>query len=200
MILDELRAAVSGVPDQGWLCDAVAAVAVNPAGIERRFAEAARRCGRTALPDAPGWNADEAARALLLAALPAARVATCAQDLYWHGDAAEKRAVLKALALLGIGDECVPLLHDAIRSNDPRLVAAALGPCARRLDQAMWRQAVLKCVFMAVPLNQVDGLASRADSELGGMLAGLAEERAAAGRTVPADALDLIASIRTSIH
>ena len=76
----------------------------------------------------------------------------------------------------------VPLLHDAIRTNDTRLVAAALGPYAGHLDDAAWRQAVLKCVFMGVPLAAVDGLDERADAELAAMLAALADERAAAGR------------------
>lgn len=193
--LAELHTALSGVTDQVWLADAVATVAVDPAAVGFRFAEAARRCGRAELSAAPRWNADEAVRTLLLAALPAAETSTWAQNLYWHGDAGEKRAVLKALALLPVGDECLVLLHDAIRSNDPRLLTAALGPYARRLGQAMWRQAVLKCVFMAVPLDQVQDLARRADSELGGMLSDLAEERAAAGRKMPDDALELLASI-----
>ena len=112
--------------------------------------------------------------------------------LYWHGDAAEKRAVLRALPWLDIGDSGVELLDDAIRTNDPRLVAAALGPYARHLDDALWRQAVLKCVFMDIPLSVVTGLADRADSVLARMLAGLADERHAAGRAMPADATALL--------
>ncbi|MFC7640250.1 EboA domain-containing protein [Streptosporangium lutulentum] len=94
-----------------------------------------------------------------------------------------------------MGAEAVPLLHDAIRSNDARLVIAALGPYAGHLDQAMWRQAVLKCVFMDVPLAAVDGLAERADAELAAMLAALADERAAAGRSIPADAMALLTTL-----
>jgi hypothetical protein len=51
---------------------------------------------------------------------------------------------------------------------------------------------VLKSVFMGLPLSGVDGLASRADAELGRMLAALRREREAAGRTMPADAVDLL--------
>ncbi|MFJ6956359.1 EboA domain-containing protein, partial [Micromonospora aurantiaca (nom. illeg.)] len=100
--------------------------------------------------------------------------------------------VLRALPLLPIGAECVPLLHDAIRTNDTRLVAAALGPYARHLEQATWRQAVLKCVFTGVPLAVVDGLPERADGELARMLAAFAAERHAAGRDMPADATDVL--------
>jgi hypothetical protein len=187
--LDDLRAAL---PAQGWLGEALERVAGDPGAIGRLFPAAGRRVGRDALADVPGWSADEAARAQLLAALPADRVAAEAQGLYRYGDAAEKRAVLKALPLLPIADEGVPLLRDAIRTNDTRLVAAALGPYARHLDDPAWRQAVLKCVFMGVPLSSVDSLDERADAELATMLAGLVEERRAAGRDMAPDALALL--------
>ncbi|MER6830792.1 EboA domain-containing protein [Streptosporangium sp. NPDC000563] len=185
---DSLLAALG----QEWLADARASVAAKPGSVTRHFAAAGRRAGRAPLPDAPGWSADEAARAVLLAALPPEEVAGQAADLYRYGDADEKRAVLKALPMLPVGAEAVPLLLDAIRTNDTRLVAAALGPYARHLDQTMWRQAVLKCVFMGVPLAAVDRLEERADAELAGMLAAFAEERTAAGRDVPADATALL--------
>ncbi|MFC0532523.1 EboA domain-containing protein [Phytohabitans kaempferiae] len=187
--LDALRAAV---PAEGWLGEAVERVAGEPAAIGRLFPAAGRRVGRAELADVPGWSADEAARAQLLAALPADRVGAEVEGLYRYGDAAEKRAVLKSLPLLPLQDEGVPLLLDAIRTNDTRLVAAALGPYARHLDDAAWRQAVLKCVFMGVPLSTVDGLDERADAELATMLGGLVEERRAAGRDMAPDALALL--------
>jgi hypothetical protein len=191
MTPDSLRAALRGVPDPEWLDTALRRVAAEPTAITRLFPAAGRRCGRAALPDAPGWTADDAARVLLLTSLPGEH-ATYAENLYRHGDAAERRAVLRALPLLPIDDAGVPLLHDAIRTNDTRLVAAALGPYARHLDAAAWRQAVLKCVFSGVPLAAVADLDSRADSELTAMLAALAAERHAAGRDLPADATDLL--------
>ncbi|MEV6375382.1 EboA domain-containing protein [Micromonospora musae] len=191
MTADHLRVALGGVPDPDWLDEALRQVATDPATITRFFPAVGRRCGRDALPDAPGWTADEAARALLLTALPSDH-AGYADALYRRGDAAEKRAVLKALPLLPIGAAGAPLLHDAIRTNDTRLVAAALGPYARHLDAAAWRQAVLKCVFTGVPLAVVADLDSRADGELAVMLGGLADERHAAGRDMPADATDLL--------
>ncbi|MEU8264235.1 EboA domain-containing protein [Micromonospora sp. NPDC048999] len=197
---DDLRAALAdapGVPDPGWLDEALARVAAEPDAVGRLFPAAGRHCGRGPLPAAPGWHADEAARALLLCALPADRAATEAEAGYRYGDADEKRAVLKALPLLPIGAQAVPLLHDAIRTNDTRLVAAALGPYARHLDQPTWRQAVLKCVFMGVPLSVVDGLDERADAEVATMLGGLTEERRAAGRDTAADALALLDRLTT---
>ncbi|MET8040430.1 EboA domain-containing protein [Micromonospora sp. NPDC005215] len=191
MTPDSLRAALRGVPDPDWLDTALRRVTTEPTAITRLFPAAGRRCGRAALPDAPGWTADDAARVLLLTSLPNDHAAYAA-SLYQHGDAAERRAVLRALPLLPIGAAGVPLLHDAIRTNDTRLVGAALGPYARHLDPAAWRQAVLKCVFSGVPLAVVADLETRADGELAAMLAALAAERHAAGRELPADATDLL--------
>jgi hypothetical protein len=195
MTLDELRAALSGTPkDSAWFEAALARVAAEPAAIAAVFPAVSRLCGRSGLPELPGWTVDDAARVLLLTALPLSGepLAEEVRQLYRYGDAAEKRAVLRALPFLDVGDRCVELSHDALRTNDPRLVAAALGRYARHLTDAMWRQAVLKCVFMDIPLRVVDGLAQRADGELGLMLAGLAQERQAAGRTMPADAIALL--------
>lgn len=197
MTPDSLRAALGGVPDPDWLDTALRRVATEPTAITRLFPAVGRRCGRAALPDAPGWTADDAARVLLLTSLPGEH-AEYAERLYQHGDAAERRAVLRALPLLPIGAAGVPLLHDAIRTNDTRLVAAALGRYADRLDQPAWRQAVLKCVFTGIPLSVVHRLDERADAELAVMLAGLAEERRAAGREMPADATGLLDRLSVS--
>jgi hypothetical protein len=189
MTLDDLRTALEAAPGRDWLDDAEAKVRADPRQVPRLFAQADRRMGRRPLPGADDWTAGQAARAVLLAALRNAEAITL---LYRHGDAAERLAVLRTLPLLPIGDAGVPLLHDALRTNDTRLVAAALGPYAARLDPATWRQGVIKCVFMGVPLAVVADLERRTDRELITMLAALAEERAAAGRTMPADAADLL--------
>jgi hypothetical protein len=199
---EELRAALAALPDEllpdrAWLADGLGRVTSEPAVIGRIFAAVGRRCGRAPLPGLPGWTADEAARVLLLAALPPVEVTGQVEALYRYGDAAEKRAVLRALPMLPIGTGGVPLLLDAIRTNDTRLVAAALGPYARHLDDAAWRQAVLKCVFTGIPLSVVYQLDERADAELATMLAGLAEERRAAGRDMPADATALLDRLST---
>jgi hypothetical protein len=167
-----------------WLTDAVARVSADPPAIVRAFAAAGRHC-----TDATG------ARTRLLLALPADVLPYWVDDLYRHGDANEKLAVLKALPVLPLGAEAVPLLHDALRTNDTRLIAAALGPYARHLDQHAWRHAVLKCVFVGVPLDEVDHLDQRADRELAAMISALRAEREAAGRRLPADAYRLLERI-----
>lgn len=194
-----------------WLDQERAEVARDPDRVTRAFALAARRVGRgPRRPDVdPGGvvhgTVDDAARAALVVALADA-VGTgpdCAARLvalYRQGDGAERRGVLRGLdALEERGDlggadaaELVAagleLAADALRTNDPSLVAAAVGPFgSRRLDQHTWRHAVLKLVFQGVSLDAVSDLAARADAELDRMARDFAAERRAAGRSVPAD-------------
>ncbi|MFF0112505.1 EboA domain-containing protein [Streptomyces prasinus] len=170
---------------RAWLDQALAEAAAHPGTHgpisvwELRLAEAGRRCGAA--------HAD-AARVLILYA---ARADTEALTrVYDQGTADERRAVLHALPHLVPGPGARPLVEDALRTNDTRLVAAAVGPYgARHLDAHAWRHAVLKCLFTGVPLDRVADLARRArgDAELARMLGDHADERTAAGRPVPED-------------
>ncbi|MFG2510844.1 EboA domain-containing protein [Streptomyces sp. NPDC048584] len=183
-----LRAALTAELDgaaRAWLDQALDEAAAHPGTHgpisvwELRLAEAGRRCGPA--------HAD-AARVLVL---HAARADTDAlRRVYSQGTADERRAVLYALPHLVPGPDALPLVEDALRTNDTRLVAAALGPyAARHLGTHQWRHAVLKCLFTGVPVDRVADLARRAhgDDELSRMLADYAAERTAAGRTVPED-------------
>jgi hypothetical protein len=153
-----------------------------------------RACGEGPVPGLPGWTADQAVRVRLLLASPlrGAALTSMADALYRHGDPAERVAVLRGLWPLavrrGLGADGLPIVRDALRSNDTRLIRAALGPyAAAHLPDGDYRQAVLKCVFVGIPLAAVAGLERRADGELARMLADYARERRAAGREVPAD-------------
>lgn len=184
---------------RAWLDEAVARIADRPTAVRTLFPAARRRCGRARL-DAH-WTVDEAARVVLLAALPwgGQPLADELAGLFRHGDPAEQRAVLRALPLFAdseagddvqvpLGELALPLVREALRGNDSRLIVAALGPYgAARLPDAEYRQAVLKCVFSEIPLDRISGLGARADAELARMLADFAHERVAAGRDVPAD-------------
>jgi hypothetical protein len=179
-----------------WLDAAAERVTADPRALGALFPAVGRHCGRGTLEGGPaGWTVDDAGRTILLAALraePAVRggeVEAC----YRHGDAAERRGVLRALPLLDLRDRALPLVEDALRTSDTRLIQAALGPYgAEHLDQALWRQAVLKCVFNEIPLDTIAGLDERADADLARMLADFARERIAAGRSVPADVWPVI--------
>jgi hypothetical protein len=174
-----------GEAARAWLDQALDEAAAHPGAHgpisvwELRLAEAGRRCG----PE----HAD-AARILIL---HAARADTDALTrVYAQGTAAERRAVLHALPHLVPGPQALPLVEDALRTNDTRLLAAAVGPyAARHLDAHHWRHAVLKCLFTGVPVTEVADLERRAhaDIELARMLGDYAAERTAAGRPVPED-------------
>ncbi|MFI8490544.1 EboA domain-containing protein [Streptomyces rubrogriseus] len=192
-----------------WLEQACAAVRREAGEVEGRFAVAARRCGRGALDVGTGpgtaWSVDDAVRVLLLAALPVrgAALAAVVSRLYRIGGGPERRAVLRSLSLLeaagDLGDLGLPLVEDALRCNDPRLIAAAVGPYgARRLGAHAFRQAVLKCVFVGVPLDLVSAVDERTDAELDRMMADFAAERRAAGRALPPDVAAYLHTHRVS--
>jgi len=181
-----------------WLRESVAAIEADAAAVRTRFPMAGRKVGRAPLdPDADAddvhaWTIDDAARTLLLVALGDGVEAEL-RDLYRFGDAAERRGLLRALRYLPVADRAMDILDDAIRTNDTRLVAAALGPYAtEHLDDAAYDQAVLKCVFIGVPIAPLDGLPGRATPETARMLAAFVHERVAAGRDIPAEVWDVI--------
>ncbi|SEG28660.1 hypothetical protein SAMN04489712_104232 [Thermomonospora echinospora] len=209
-----LEAALDGTLDERgrrWLEQAIGRVAERGQAVLEVFPAAGRSCGRGPLPGMPGWTVDQAARARLLLALPqeGAPLGELLFDVYRYGDAAERIAVLKALAVLDgadpaeggadlaeggrapggrLGGHGLPIVRDALRTNDTRLIEAAVGPyAAGHLADDEFRQAVLKCVFVGVPLSAVAGLDRRADRELARMLADYARERTVAGRDVPQD-------------
>ncbi|MDT0407855.1 MULTISPECIES: EboA domain-containing protein [Streptomyces] len=187
---EALAAALDEDREARLRADTEAVGARGAAALELPFAAAGRHYGRDRLPGWYEWHVADAVRTLLLLALPLSgeRLAAEATARYGGGDAAERRGVLSALPFLPLGDAALPLVDDGLRTNDTRLIAAALGPYARaHLDQYRWRQAVLKCLFTGVPLHRVAGLQERKDAELARMAAGFAAERRAAGRTVPDD-------------
>jgi len=178
-----------------WTIHAVEQVRADATRAARLFAAAGREVGREPLsaePFAP--TADDAARSAIVAALadtgadPAVAVA-----LYRRGDDAERRGVLRGLDAIAAPTPAwsqagLELVVDALRANDTRLVAAALGRfAADYLDDHAWRHGVLKCVFLGIPLSVVVALDTRADEELAAMAERFAAERRAAGRPVPDD-------------
>ncbi|MEU6405215.1 EboA domain-containing protein [Streptomyces sp. NPDC046985] len=173
----------------------------RPQAVHQEFALAGRPpAGRGSDRDALiHGTADDRIRARLLAVLaemlPEAELAAGTERLYRHGDDAERRGVLRALTVLPASSAPLglTLVADGLRSNDPRLVAAAMGPfSAARLDQPAWRHGVLKCLFLGVPLAAVAGLERRRDPELLRMARDLAEERRAAGREIGPDLRTLL--------
>lgn len=165
-----------------------AEVAADPGRLDRIFPAAARRTARGPLP---GHDAsiEDAVRVELVAAgeLDAEALLAELRELYRYGDNDEKRAVILALNGADHSVDGTDLLADALRTNDTRLVAAAMGAHASRLPADAWRHGVLKCLFTGVPVSAVAALPERADAELAAMVRRYAAEREAAGRDVPTD-------------
>lgn len=201
MTLQELRDAVDKATSEdgrAWLAAALEAVAADPTAIRGRFPAVGRKVGRGPLhgyedvDDLFAWHVDDAARTLLIAALGDG-LGDELHGLYRHGDAAERRGVLRALEVVDVGDLGEQIVADAVRTNDLRLIAAAMSPYAlERMDDDWVAQAVLKCVFVGIPLQPIRGLDRRVTPKLSRMLAGFAHERVAAGRSVPADIWPLV--------
>jgi hypothetical protein len=199
-VIAELHAALTLRLDAAarcWLEDAISRVRHDASAIEVLYPAAGRAVGRCLLhegdePDFHAWTVDEAARTLLLDAL-GSKADVAVFTLYRHGDAAERRGVLRALAFLQLGDRAVELVEDALRSNDPGQISAALGPYAfDHLSDSAIAHAVLKCVFMEVPVSGLPGLDKRVTPELSRMLAEYVHERVAAGRDVNPEVWPLI--------
>lgn len=184
-------------PDgRAWLAGVLATA--DARSVRRAFPAVGRRLGRGPLDpaadpaDVHAWSVDDAGRAELLRAVPDDDLEPLLDHLYTHGDAAERRGVLRALDVLppgSTGDTGRAVLRDALRTNDVRLVAAAAGGryAAAGLTDPELAQALLKCLFVGVPLAGVPALA-RLPRDAARMAADLVRERVAAGRDVPADA------------
>jgi L-ribulose-5-phosphate 3-epimerase len=209
--LGALRAALAPDPewvsnvDHPWLVEAEQKVRREPASIASLFPAVGRKVGRAPLrPEADPQglihgSVDDLARTRLLAVLAEVLDPAPLSDevtrLYRYGDDAERRGVLRGLAVLPATTvhTGLEIVKDALRTNDIRLVAAAMGDFgARHLDDHSWRHGVLKCLFVGVPLAAVSDVDKRSDGELLRMVADYAEERKAAGREVPADAVTLL--------
>jgi hypothetical protein len=199
---DSLALALSARLNDGrraWYDDAIASVRAAPEAIATVFPAVGRGVGRGPLdPEANGnpvtsWSVDDAARTLLLVAL-GDRAEPELELLYRHGDARERRGVLRALAFIDIDLNLgLRLVDDALRTNDVSLIAAAMGPfAAERLNDDGYAQGVLKCVFVGISLTEITGAQERTTPELAAMLGRYVHERIAAGRTVPADVWPLI--------
>ena len=125
---------------------------------------------------------------LLLVAMGERREGELA-ELYRFGDAAERRGILRALPFLEIGDRGLGLTDDAIRTNDTRLIAAALGPVRHRAPAGRVVRPGRPEVRLRRRPDHRRWTASptRVTPDGARMLAAFVHERVAAGRDVPAE-------------
>ena len=154
--------------------------------------EADRAAAEKTLPgwDPRGWSVADAARILLLAALPgtgrpfAARFRALCQT----ADVEELATLYRGLPLYPDPAALEPQVGEGLRSNvrDVFEAIAHRNPYPRAwFDAHRWNHMVLKALFIGSPLAPIQGLDARANPELARIMCDFAHERWAAGRPVP---------------
>ncbi|HGY89734.1 MAG TPA: hypothetical protein ENK43_01030 [Planctomycetes bacterium] len=186
-----------------WLSARIATQ--GPSALTTFFASLPRRAGRVFLHlrdepnDSPsvGWHAfracDLAAVHTLAAHVPEG-LETQVLELFEHGDAEERRMILRALHALAVGPWTETLLLSAHRCNDAVLFEAAMADGdlpARVLGDEDYNRMILKAAFMDLPLDRFPGWEERANPDLSTSLLEFMTEREAAGRPIWADSLRL---------
>ena len=136
------------------------------------------------------WSIDQAARTLILLALPsddAEKYLKTLEQVFNAADVGELVALYQALPLLPYPEKLKARAAEGIRSSmTPVFNAVALrNPYpAEYLDDLAWNQMVVKALFMGSPLHLIQDIDRRANPELAQMLVDYAHERWAAKRTV----------------
>lgn len=140
--------------------------------------------------DPSRWSQSDAARVLLLCALPPAGkpFAQRFRALCQSADMAELVALYRGLPLYPQPAALLDQVGEGLRSN-MRAVFEAIAqhsPFPRtHFDAHRWNHMVLKALFIDSPLAPIQGLDERANAELARIMCDFAHERWAAGRRVP---------------
>ncbi len=107
--------------------------------------------------------------------------------LFAAGEVHELVALYQALPVLPAPEQLKQRAGEGIRTNMQSIFRAIAhhNPFpSEQLEEGMWNQMVLKCLFIGVPLYPVIGLDARINPALSQMLCDYAHERWAASRTV----------------
>lgn len=211
VLLASIRAQISAEA-AAWLDAARRQAAADPVTpLLRAYTEASRHLGRTPLvlsesartmhPELARVPRDhltleDAGRVLLLltryAAVPgSSRDHTAAAiDCYEQGDTGEQQSWLRTVALLPEPAQFLPVVVDACRTSIVPLfeaVACENPYPAAHFPERNFNQMVLKALFNGIALNRIVDLPSRLNPELSRMASDYADERRAAGRSIPVD-------------
>lgn len=136
------------------------------------------------------WSVDQAARTLILLALPhddAQKYLWTLEQVFTTVDVGELIALYQSLPLLPYPEWHCTRAAEGVRSNMTTVFnAVALhNPYpSDYFDNIAWNQMVLKAIFAGSSLHLILGLDDRANSELAQMLTDYAHERWAANRPV----------------
>jgi hypothetical protein len=153
----------------------------------------------------PGhWSVDQAARTLLLLALPQdnpEKYLHTLNQVFTAADVGELVALYQALPLLAYPERLQKQAAEGVRSNMTAVfnAVALRNPYpAEYFDNLAWNQMVLKALFVGSPLDLIYGLELRANSELARMLTDYAQERQSANRSVSPEVWRLIEICQTN--
>ncbi len=200
-LLTALREALDE-PGRQWLVQALGrAERGSLDDLLTAYTAASRRMGDRPLPipaeaatDAfERWSLEDAARALLLLRRAETSPATFRDDAiacYDQGDAREQRSWLRAVGTLPDPEQFLAAAIDACRSSILPIfeaIACENAYPSRYFPERNFNQVVLKALFSGVALSRIVGLDGRLNAELTRMASDYADERRAAGRSVPAD-------------
>ena len=144
------------------------------------------------------WSVDQAARTLLLLALPSdneEKYLRSLDKLFTAADVGELVALYQSLPLLPYPERLQSRAAEGVRSNMTAVfnaVALENSYPADYFDDLAWNQMVLKALFVGSPLHLIQGLERRANPELARMLIDYANERSAAKRSVSPELWTLV--------
>ncbi|MFH7026796.1 MAG: EboA family metabolite traffic protein [Heteroscytonema crispum UTEX LB 1556] len=144
------------------------------------------------------WSVDQAARTLILLALPhnnCEKYLQTLEQVFNAADLGELVALYQALPLLHYPEKLRDRACEGIRSNMSAVfnAVALQNPYpAEYFNNRAWNQMILKALFVGSPLNLIQGLDARINPELSRMLIDYANERQAAKRSVSPELWELV--------
>jgi len=136
------------------------------------------------------WTVDQAARTLLVLALPPQtpdEFVTTLDRLFAAADVGELVALYQLLPLLPFPERHALRAAEGIRTNMKAVFEAVAhrNPYpSEQLEDGPWNQMVLKCLFIGSPLDPIVGLDRRMNPALTRMLWDYSRERRAAKRAI----------------
>ncbi len=156
-------------------------------------------------PFAPkGWALSEIGRATMLLyaidTLPEEKHLRLLLEVYYKGDNQEKQVTLRTLSFLPEAHRFVQIGVEACRSHVQTVfeaIACGNPYPAAHFDDMQFNQMVLKALFTGAPIEDILRWKERCNDELVRMATDFADERKAAGRTVPEDIQKIIDHARS---
>jgi hypothetical protein len=144
------------------------------------------------------WTLTDYARLWLLASALQQRADDAGpgflSQLFEAGEMGEQVSILRVLPALPEPGRFVEIGVQACRTNAKDVFEAVVCEnafLATYFEPLSFNQAVMKAIFMEVPVSRIEQLERRITPELSRMAAAYASERRAAGRSVPSDAVYL---------